>query len=96
MTEYYPNTRARIDCQIKNLSNAYTDPTQLIFKIEEPDGVETSYTWGIDAALVRTSAGRFYVDWDSTKSGVHKYQWQANGAIQASFGGSFNISEPNF
>lgn len=96
MADYYPTSRVRVEAQIKNLSNVYTDPTQLIFTIEEPSGIETSYTWGIDAELIRVSPGQFYVDWDASQAGQHKYRWQANGAIQAAFGGSFNIKEPNF
>lgn len=96
MPEYYPTTRARVEVEIRNFSNVYTDPTQLVFTIEEPDGTHTSYTWGIDSEIVRSSAGRFYIDWDADQVGQHKYIWQANGAIQAAIGGSFNIKEPNF
>ena len=96
MPDYEPTTRVRTETQIKSIQGVLTDPTQLIFHIQEPDGTETSYTWGINSELVKASTGKFYVDWDADQAGIYKYRWQANGAIQAAYGGSFNIKESSF
>lgn len=96
MQEYEPTTRVRIEGKIRNLDGALDDPTQLIFSILEPDGTETDYTWGVDDELEQVSTGIFRVEWDADQAGLHKYRWQANGAIQVAFGGAFNIKERSF
>ncbi|MBS1722360.1 MAG: hypothetical protein JSS66_05075 [Armatimonadetes bacterium] len=96
MPEYEPITRVRVIARIKDLDGSLADPTQLVFTIKEPDGNETSLTWGIDDDIVQDSEGEFHIDWDADQAGLHRYRWQANGAVQVAFGGAFNIKEPDF
>jgi hypothetical protein len=96
MPDFEPVTRVRVRAKIRSLEGALTDPTQLVFSIQEPDENVTSYTWGIDSEVVKESDGEFYVDWEADQPGLHRYKWQANGAVQVAFGGAFNIREPSF
>lgn len=96
MPEFEPITRIRIRASIRNFEGVLADPTTLECIVREPDGTETTYVWGTDLELVKSSDGDFYVDWDASQAGQHKYRWQAGGTIVASFGGSFNIRQPRF
>ena len=75
MPEFEPISRVRITAKIKSLDGDLADPTTLTFSIKEPNGTITSYTWSSDAEVVRVGVGDFYIDWDSTTSGLHKYRW---------------------
>ena len=96
MPDYEPITRVRVIAKIKDLDGVLADPTTLVFSIKEPDGTTTSYTWITDDEMVRVDTGDFYIEWDATQSGLHKYRWQASGDVQVAFGGAFNIKEATF
>lgn len=96
MPEFEPITRIRIRAKIRGFDGVLSDPTTLECTVHEPDGTETTYVWGTDVELVKEDSGEFYLDWDASQAGQHKYRWQADGVIVASFGGSFNIRRPKF
>lgn len=96
MPEFEPITRIRIRAKIRDFDGELSNPTTLECTICEPDDVETTYVWGTDSELVPEDTGEFYVDWDASQSGVHKYRWQSGGVIVVSFGGSFNIRQARF
>ena len=96
MPEFEPITRIRIGATIRGFDGVLSDPTTLECTVREPDGTETTYIWGTDVELVQADTGDFYVDWDASQAGQHKYRWQSGGTIVVSFGGSFNIRQPRF
>jgi len=94
--EFEPITRIRIRANIRNLEGELANPTTLECIVHEPDGTNSTFVWNTDVELVRESTGEFYLDWDASQAGLHKYRWQAGGSIVVSFGGSFNIRQPRF
>lgn len=66
-----------------------TDPTATTFAMLEPDGTETVYTYGVDAALTRSAAGKFSVTWTTAKAGRHEWRWKGTGAVTAADTGVF-------
>ena len=96
MPEYEAITRFRIAATIKDLDGDLADPDALEFSIQEPNGTVTSYTWPSDPEVERVDAGDFYIEWDATQAGYHKYRWQATGAVLVAFGGAFNVKAASF
>lgn len=61
------------------VSGTLTDPTSVKFKYLSPSGTETTLTYGVDAALVRVSAGNYYVDLTLTEAGLWTLRWTSSG-----------------
>jgi len=47
-------------------------------------GTTTTLTYGVDAALVRDSAGNYHADISATDDGDWHYRWYSTGSGQAS------------
>lgn len=73
-----------------------TDPDDVIFKILEPDGSVTTYEYGVDAEVVKSSTGSFRVDWPIVKSDIHWYRFAGTGAAQAAGEDFFNVRDSMF
>lgn len=72
-------------------SGTDTDPTTTTFYMCEPDGVETTYVYGVDGALTRSAAGKFSVTWTTAKVGRHQWRWKGTGAVTAADTGEFYV-----
>jgi hypothetical protein len=59
----------------RNVSAVATDPTTVKAKIRTPGGTETEYVYGVDAAVVRTGVGAYYVDVTFTESSSSARPW---------------------
>jgi hypothetical protein len=59
--------------------------------IREPDGTETTYTYGTSSELVRTSQGHYRVDIEPDQAGTHRFRWTSTGTGKASEEGWFQI-----
>lgn len=79
-TETYP---------FKSAAGTETDPTVTKFGMIEPDGTETIYTYGTDAQLTRSAAGKFSVTWTTDQPGRHEWRWWGTGAVTAADHGVF-------
>jgi len=77
------------------VSGANTDPTTVLFKITTPDGVTTTYTYGVDAELVKSATGIYYVDYVTAQSGEHKYRFAGTG-VPAATENIFNVKQSYF
>jgi hypothetical protein len=78
------------------LSAAFTDdngdaadPTAVIFKLQDPDGEITTYTYGTDDEVVRDGVGAYHIDIDIEVAGAYRYRWAGTGVVQAAAEGSF-------
>jgi hypothetical protein len=58
----YPGDTKRIAVNFQNTDDDDTDPSTVTFKLRSPGGIETSYEYGTDAELVKSSTGDYYVD----------------------------------
>ena len=74
--------KCRVTCTFKNLAGADTDPTAITFKMLEPDGTVTTYVYGVDAELVKSATGIYYVDWTSDQAGRHLYRFIGTGTVE--------------
>jgi hypothetical protein len=77
------------------LAGTPTDPTTVALKIQNPNKVETTYTWAL-AQVTRTSAGIFYKDISLNVAGEWFYRWEGTGAVESASENSLFVSESEF
>lgn len=73
------------------LTDALLDPTVVKVTIREPDGTTTTYQYGVDDEVVRSSLGVYYVEVPIDQIGMHHYRWYSTGVGQASEQWKFNV-----
>lgn len=56
-----------------------TDPTTVVFKIQPAAGTVVTMTYGVDAAVVKESAGAYHVDYTLAVQGPHTHRWVGTG-----------------
>lgn len=59
------------------------DPGTVEFKYQQPDGTETTYTYGTDPEVVKSSTGNYHVDVSVTAAGYWYYRWEGTGVVQS-------------
>jgi hypothetical protein len=72
------------------------DPTVVIFKFKDPSDNETTYTYGVDAELVKSTIGNYYVDVDADEAGDFWYRFHSTGTGQAAGEERFRIRTSQF
>lgn len=64
--------------------DAAIDPDVVNVTVTDPSGTETTYVYGTDAEVVRSSVGVYYADIDvSSEGGDWWYRWWSTGTGQA-------------
>lgn len=86
----------RLTLNLQTAAGVDTDPTTLTFTLQGPNGVETTYTYGTDVELVKSSAGDYYVDVTPTNGGRWFYRWLATGTAGGAREGSFVVQASPF
>ena len=81
--------KCRATVTFKNLSGVDTDPTAVTFNLLEPDGTVTNYVYGVDAELVKSATGIYYVDYTSDQPGRHLYRFVGTGTVAQTVEGEF-------
>lgn len=76
----YPGTTVTLTAAFTDSSGVASDPTTVIFKTYSPHRVSTTYTYGVDSEVAKSSvgnytatfvpdiAGRWYIRWETTGS----------------------------
>lgn len=54
-----------------NLAGAAYDPTTVTVTVTEPDGVQTTYTYGVDSEVVKSATGTYYIIVAGAKPGQY-------------------------
>jgi hypothetical protein len=55
------------------------DPTTLVFRTLPPGSVDTTLTYGTDAALVKDATGAYHVDVSLVRAGTWHFRWKGTG-----------------
>ncbi len=93
----FVNSPIRIAANFQNDSGTDTDPTTIKVKFMGPTGIETTYTYGTDAALLKASTGDYYVDFTPDMSGLWHFRWVTTGTNTAlAHEGSFRVTYSPF
>jgi hypothetical protein len=67
---YVVGDRPRFTASFKRSDGTLMDPTGVVAKTRDPAGVETTFVYGTDSDLVRSSVGVYYIDVDLTTHGT--------------------------
>ncbi len=58
------------------------DPdTSVVFIVRRPDDVETTYTYGVDAAVVKDAVGIYHLDVSITMAGLWRVRCEGTGVV---------------
>jgi hypothetical protein len=66
------------------------------FKVKTPSGVETTYTYGVDANVVRDGVGQYHADVFINESGTWYFRFVASGALRAAVERARDVRETHF
>lgn len=73
-------------------NGAVTDPTAVTYKIYQDGILLASYTYGVDAQLVKSSPGIYYVDWPVAATGLYWWVMTGTGLVAARNWDSFSCN----
>ena len=73
----------RVTGTFTNAAGAAVDPTVVTFTFRTPAGVATTYTYGVDAQLVKSATGVYYVDINVTAPQYWYCRFVSTGSGQA-------------
>lgn len=60
------------------------DPTSVYFDVQEPDGVITTYEYGVDAEVTKSSTGVYVFSHVPDQEDVHFYRARGTGVVAVS------------
>lgn len=88
--------KPRITGEFRTSNDILVDPAQVYAKVKDPSGVITSYHYGVDAALIKSAVGIYYIDIDADESGTWYYRFYSTGTAQAADEESFEVAATQF
>lgn len=83
--------RIELRAAFRNAAGAYTDPTEVTFRVESPSGAVTVYTYG-GATVTKNATGSYSVWITPTVSGSWYWRAEATGAVVDAVEGGFRVS----
>ena len=75
----WPGTPIRLTNAYTDDAGDYVDPATVTIKVRSPAGLESSYVYGTDDEIGRSSAGNYYADITPTEGGRWFYRWITTG-----------------
>lgn len=97
LTEYDIGDIVRLQCLFETAAGTDTDPPAVLCKVEDSEGTETTYTYGVDTNVVRKdSTGNYSCYVAPTTPGLWTYKWFAVDANAALYQKVQGAEEGNF
>lgn len=75
---YITGEVVRLTNAITDTAGAAADPGVLRLKIKPPQGVLQSYVFGVDAIIVKDSAGSYHADLQLSLAGTWYWRWESD------------------
>ena len=91
LTTFKEGSQVRLTNTFKNAAGTEIDPTSVFFWWQTPAGVATTYTYGTNAELVRSSAGVYYVDLSLNEDGYWLWEFYSTGTGEAVDAGTIDV-----
>jgi hypothetical protein len=81
---YLKGDLVRCRCRFRDPENhdADVDPATVLVRVKTPAGVTTTYTYGVDAQVVKEAVGRYYIDIDANAPNQWTVQWESAGTFK--------------
>lgn len=94
MTQFVIGTLIEIPVAFTDAAGTPTDPTALVFRVQlyVPTGTVQTFTYGVDVAVVRDSAGAYHLEYLVGAAGSYIWRAEATGAVQRAVEGDFTAS----
>jgi len=87
----------RLTANFRDYAGALADPTQVFFKYMQPDSATPIVLEeGVDAALVKTSTGIFYVNLSVAIEGIWRWRFEGIGVVVAASEGTLAVKDSQF
>ena len=96
MNSYDKGDLVRCTAAFTDAAGSAFDPDTVAFKSRNPVGSVTTYTYGVDAELVKDSTGNYHVDVDANRVGTWTVRFESTGTGQAAAESQFRIVESEF
>ena len=77
MNNYVLGTRITLQGSFTSVAGAPVDPTTVVAKVLQPDGVI------VDLTPTKTTTGNYEVDWVPVQEGLHTYRFAGTGTCIA-------------
>ncbi len=90
MSSYLVGGQVRISVTF-TVSGTATDPTAVTALVKTPADVTTTYVYGVDAEIVKTATGSYYIDQNLSESGTWAVAMVGTGAVVAVDERSFSV-----
>lgn len=84
----------RTTMTVKDDANVLSDPATLTIIIDSPSGVATTYVYGVDAEIIRLSAGLYYAEFTLSEIGLWEYLWTATAPVRTDGDEIYVIASP--
>lgn len=88
----YPAGTAVTVTETFSVSNTPTDPTNVVFTVQDPQGTDFTFTWGMDAEVTNPAVGVYVLSLSPPAyPGVYHYECVGTGAVEATGYGLFTV-----
>lgn len=87
---YKQGQKVRGSCTF-TVDDVATDPTTVTAKVMDPSGNVSTYVYGVDAELGKTSTGVYYVDVVTDEEGEWRFRFEGTGTCTAVEESSFGV-----
>ena len=95
--KHYVNSPVYIPVNFRDADSDDVDPTTVAIRVMSPSGTDTTYTYGTDAEVGKSSVGDYYADITPTESGRWHYRWQTTGTgVAIAIEGTFLVQASAF
>jgi len=90
---YLQGSRVKVTNEFTDDAGAAQDPSAVKLRIKPPTGSVIEYVYGVDAALLRDSTGRYHADIDVDTPGRWTFRFIATGTGKSTDQRVFNVTE---
>jgi hypothetical protein len=93
---YKLGTSVRARVVFRDVDGELIDPATVVCMVKKPDGAETSYTYGVDAGVVRDEAAVYHFWIATPDAGTYAYRWKGIDAVEVDNEDTFEVDESAF
>jgi hypothetical protein len=96
MNSYALGNLVRVSVIFTNSAGTAIDPGAVKCQVRLPAGTITTYTYGVDAGVVKDSTGNYHLDIDANTAGEWLYRWYSTSTGQAASEAVFTVEASVF
>lgn len=77
--KHYVNSVKRLTINFRDENGDDVDPPAVLIKVMSPCGTLTTYTYGEDSEIAKSSVGDYYADIVPNEAGRWHFRWESSG-----------------